>query len=306
MLEKIKNKLQEIMFPLPQNQKKQGFEPNFYIKCHRYLAKCLIAVLRLNGKNRFSNEFIQMLDPRIKVDLPGSDGSLTFRTGHGRLLWRAATLLSEEPMIIEWINQFSGNDCFYDVGANVGTYSLYAARRGISTYAFEPEDLNVSLLYENIFLNQLQDRCMPIDIALGDSTNIDLFYLQDISKGSAIHGIGRKSNQNRGPAGFKLKKLVMSMDDFIEIFKTPRPTRLKIDVDGNELLVLKGALKTIAGSVRDVYIELDAGFDEHKKVFTILEDNGFSVIKKEIPPRKWTQTGNYLFRKNESLRTTGK
>src|SRR6516225_6500482 len=42
-------------------------------------------------------------------------------------LWRARTLLAKEPETIEWIDSFRAGDVFWDVGANVGLYSLYAA-----------------------------------------------------------------------------------------------------------------------------------------------------------------------------------
>lgn len=295
--DKIKESIRKITFPLPQDQQKQGFEPNFYILSLRRISSLLILLLRLNGKNRFSNEFIQMLDPKIAIDLPDSSEKLIFRTGHGRLQWRANTLLTEEPMTIAWINSFDANDCFYDIGANVGNYSLYAAKKGVTTFAFEAEDLNVSLLYENIFLNELQDKCTPINIALGASTIMDILYLKSVSKGDALHGIGRKSYLSENSSGYKIKKMVMSLDKFIEIFNVPKPTRLKIDVDGNELQIIEGAIKTI-DSVKDICIELDTKLEEHRKVFTILENKSFKVIEKETISRKWNQEiSNYIFRK---------
>lgn len=66
----INQTIRKIIFPLPEDRQKQGFEPNFYIRFLRKLAKLLIVILRLNGENRFSNEFVQMLDPKLKVNLP--------------------------------------------------------------------------------------------------------------------------------------------------------------------------------------------------------------------------------------------
>lgn len=67
---------------MPKDQAKQGFEPNAYIRFLRRLAGLFINLLRLDGKNRFSNEFIQMLDPKVTAILPGGE-TLLFRTGHG-------------------------------------------------------------------------------------------------------------------------------------------------------------------------------------------------------------------------------
>ena len=91
-----------------------------------------------------------MLDPTINIRLPSGE-NLIFCTGHGRLVWRAKTLLTEEE-IIKWIDSSNKGDIFYDIGANVGNYSLYAAKtKGIKVYAFEPEINNVQLLYSNVY-----------------------------------------------------------------------------------------------------------------------------------------------------------
>ncbi len=242
-----------------------------------------------------------MIDPKLTVKF-GNDESLTFRTGHGRLLWRAKTFLEEEPMIIQWIHQFNKDDFFFDVGSNVGSYSLYAAKKGIMTFAFEPEYLNLSLLYENIFLNKLEERCIPIPIALSDMTKMDVFHLKSISRGDALHSIGRKSYALENPekSNFKLNIPVMTLDDVVAVFSLPTPTRLKIDVDFNELKVINGAVKTLE-KVRDVYIEIDNSLDEHIEVLNILKQMSFEIINKESIGRAWNnEIFNYLLRRKET------
>ena len=296
--EKIGETLRKMTFPLPEDQTKQGFEPNAYILTLRRLARLFIFLLRLDGKNRFSNEFIQMLDPKLMVDLPG-DEKLIFRTGHGRLLWRAKTFQDEEPMMIDWINEFETEDCFYDVGANIGSYSLYAAKRGVRTFAFEPEFNNLQLLYENIFLNQLQARCTPIPIALGDSTNLDVLFLKSVSKGDALHSVGGKSYLlgDLSPVSLTVNVLVARLDDLIDIFSLPRPTKVKIDVDGNELNVVKGAMNTL-DYVREVYVEVDIKQAEHRQILDILGQKGYYRVRRESIATSWNQDiSNYLFSK---------
>ena len=43
---------------------------------------------------------------------------------------RAATMLTKQPATIEWIDRFQPGSVFWDIGANVGVYTLYAALRG--------------------------------------------------------------------------------------------------------------------------------------------------------------------------------
>ncbi|MDP3723048.1 MAG: FkbM family methyltransferase [Candidatus Omnitrophota bacterium] len=284
----MRETLRRITFPLPEEQTGQGFKPNAYIRFLRRVARALIVLMRLNGRNRFSNELIQLLDPTLSVAVPGGE-QLVFRMGHGRLLWRAKTFQSDEPMMMEWVGRFSPADCFYDVGANIGSYSLYAAKRGVRTFAFEPEFMNLQLLYENIFLNRVQELCTPIPIGLGASTSLELLYLKEsLSKGDALHGIGRKSYMlgNPSTSTLRLHVLTARLDDLIEAFQLPPPTKLKIDVDGNELQVLRGAMNTLDG-VEDVHLEVDDAQEESREAMELLEQKGFHLVGKDPNPLPW-------------------
>jgi len=288
--------VRRITFPLPEDQATQGFKPPVYIRLLRKFAQLLITLLRLNGVNRFSNEFIQALDPKLVVKLP-NQRKMVLRTGHGRLIWRARTFLEEEPMLIEWINGFGPDDIFYDVGANVGCYSIYAAGQGIKTLAFEPELNNVQLLYENVFLNGLQETCIPIPIALGKQTGMEVFYIKSISKGDALHSIGRKSYLLHDPSNVttQIDTLVMKLDDAIKTFGLPQPTRLKVDVDYNELPVMQGAIETLK-NVREVYVEIDPKLEEHLELVGFLEGLSFRVTDRLETPRQWNnEISNFLF-----------
>jgi len=294
---KLKEIIRKTVFPLPKDMEKQGFEANWYIILLRGIASVLINVLRLNGHNRFSNEFIQKLDPQIKIQI--NNGNVIFRTGHGRLLWRAKELLTEEPMTIRWIDTFKKDDVFFDIGANVGNYSIYASKKGIKSFACEPEILNLSLLYENIFLNNLEHLCVPMPLALHDQTAVEKFYLKDLSKGDALHSIGQKSYllENPNSSTKVVNTFTIKLDELIETYSLPYPTKLKIDVDNNELNVIVGAEKTLK-YVKEICIELDLNFDEHIKVKNILETSEFAVIEKENGSTNYnTSIANYIFKK---------
>jgi len=293
----FRDRIRRIIFPLPQDQANQGFRPNLYIRTLRWMAVVLVSTLRLNGRNRFSNEFIQALDPKISVPT-GNGRALFFRTGHGRLLWRATTFREEEPMLLNWIDGFTKEDCFYDIGANVGSYSLYAAQRGVPTFAFEAEINNMQLLCDNIVLNRLSATCTPMPVALGDVSGLDVFYLKSFSKGDALHSVGRPSYLLSDTSGvITLSILVARLDDLVASFGLPRPTKLKIDVDGNEFKVIKGALDVIA-TADEIYVEIDHKQPEHVEALNLLSSRGFVVREKESIGRQWnTDLANYLLKR---------
>ena len=296
---------EKMFFPLPMDQSHQGFAPNAYIRVLRFISRILIRVFCLNGDNRFSNEFIQALNPIAKAVLPKPfNANLVFRTGHGRLFWRAKSSWDEEKLLLEWIDGMSYGDCFFDIGANVGNFAIYAASKGIETYAIEAELLNASLLYENIFLNDLQNTCIVLPYCLADQNKIDTFYLKDISKGDALHSVGKPSHMLGENAQKMLKKMptpVFRLDDLIAMLSLKKPSHIKLDVDGNELQIVLGGIKTFE-SAREIHIELDTSNKEHKEVFILLAKLGFEIINKETVDRAWNLTqSNYIFRKQNAM-----
>ena len=59
--------LSKYLNPKPKYATRQGFKPNNLINTIRFISLLIIKILRLNGKSRWSNEFIQKLDPFIEV-----------------------------------------------------------------------------------------------------------------------------------------------------------------------------------------------------------------------------------------------
>src|SRR5678815_6110374 len=82
---------------------------------------------------------------------------------------RAQTLLTKEPGTIAWLEKhLRPDDVFYDIGANIGCYTLFAASR-ITTghvYAFEPNVVNARSLMRNVEVNKLEARVTVVTVAL--------------------------------------------------------------------------------------------------------------------------------------------
>ena len=71
--------------------------------------------------------------------------------------FRIDTFSSKDPETLDWIDLFPDKTILWDIGANVGLYSIYAAKaRNCQVIAFEPSVFNLELLARNIFINNLQ------------------------------------------------------------------------------------------------------------------------------------------------------
>jgi len=276
-----------------------GFKPSFGRRVLRSICVGLIKVLNLNGRTLFSNEFLQLLDPKIEVEFENQ--RLIFRTGNGRLLWRAKSLLTEEPLMISWIKSMQSDDVVLDVGANVGMYTVPIAKKVRTVYACELDPLNIAILKENLFLNSVSQNVVVLPFACGDSAKIVNVKFRDLAYGDALQLIegGDPQNTRFGDRTHSAKVIQFSLDDIFAKLDLPRPNKIKIDVDGNELTVLQG-MKDLIISANEVYFEdslsdsckavvqflLGVGFEKYQSFEMFSKNNSNQVIGENIVFKK--------------------
>jgi FkbM family methyltransferase len=205
---------------------------------------------RLKGKGSMSPVVTCRIgDVSVLLDL---DSTVHAEGSRNHELWRAETYATKEPDTIAWIDEFfRPGDVMYDVGANIGQYALYAAKRlggECKVLAFEPESLNYAKLNRNIVLNGLADSVMAYCLALTDRTRFDTFHVGSFAPGAALHALGQPLTQGEKPFASQHQQgaLGMRMDDMTGRFALPFPNHVKIDVDGLEGPVIRGAEKTLA------------------------------------------------------------
>jgi FkbM family methyltransferase len=192
-------------------------------------------------------------------------------TERGRLL-----ACRKEPETVAWLERHRAADMvLYDVGANVGAYSLIAAELGgpaARVVAVEPGATTYPRLVRNIAANRLEGRVVALPVALGARTGLTEFGYSSLEPGAAEHpGVG-------APAAVRLPVLCYRLDDLVHEFGLPRPTLLKIDVDGAEVEILRGAGGVLAPpGLRSVLVEVREGSPEADAVRATLEGHGFAL-----------------------------
>jgi FkbM family methyltransferase len=206
--------------------------------------------------------------------------------------FRVRTLFTKEPETIAWIDSFLPEDVFWDVGSNIGCYSLYAASRGIQVAAYEPSSVNYWLLTTNVALNNYQHLITALPFGLSSNSCIQIWG-PNISPGSAQNQI---NNEEKGCALQTYK-----IDELIDMSILKFPSHLKIDVDGIEGLILEGANKTLSDlRLKSVLCEVDESDPvEVEKISDLMRSKGFSRITKRHPPHfdkyHYAPHFNYLF-----------
>jgi FkbM family methyltransferase len=189
----------------------------------------------------------------------------------------------KEPDTVNWIETFvKEGEVLFDIGANVGAYSLVAAKffnGKVKVYAFEPSIFNFSQLCRNIQLNKSERAIIPLAVALSDETCIGEFNYHNQISGGSLHTFGKAIDYvgNVFEPEYVQPMISFRIDDLIEQFNVPVPNHIKIDVDGIELSVLKGADKTLSNpSLQSIVVELEEGESE-QSIIAFLESKGFTL-----------------------------
>ena len=218
---------------------------------------------------------------------------VSFTVVNDRTAWRAASLMSKEPGTVAWIEEFSAGQTLVDVGANVGMYSLCAARfRGVQVYAFEPESQNYAILNRNIHRNGLQDRVTAFCVALSDDTRYDALYLSEFIVGGSCHTFGERVNADGKPMlpAFRQGCFATTLDAMVDEGAVPLPDHIKIDVDGIEPKVIAGARRTLSdGKVKSVLIEINSKMEEHWEIIDLMLGLGFDYAQEEADRARRTE-----------------
>ncbi|MDP6429132.1 MAG: FkbM family methyltransferase [Rhodospirillales bacterium] len=208
---------------------------------------------RANTRSLVSEGLVQ----RLSMAVPG--GHLDFESTTARSLHDANSITHGEPETVRWIDQLPEGSVLWDIGANIGVYSLYAAYvRNIRVAAFEPGAASHAALCRNIEINKLNDKIQPYCIALSDQIGADYLYMADTGAGHSMHGFGQaRSVQGAIDYNFRQSVIGYTIDGVLEAFRLPPPDYIKLDVDGIEAKIIKGGGETLGRYVKSIIVEAD-------------------------------------------------
>ena len=257
----------------------------------------------MSVKERLLNIFgslVEKFEPIYTVRVK-NNGKFRFSCPNNITRWRLNTYFTKEPETIEWIDTFKEGELFFDIGANIGLYSIYAAKNGIKVVAFEPESQNYALLNKNVYLNDCYDNVMCLNIAISDTDSVDYIYLPLFRAGGAINCFSdTKDEQGKDfrPV-FKQGVVSYALDSFLKQYKF-FPAHIKIDVDGLEPKIINGAEKTLKDArLKSILIEINDELPEHLKIVDNLKSNGFLLRHKKhadmFEGGKYGKIFNYIF-----------
>lgn len=223
------------------------------------------------------------------------DKTIKFWGFGGWPLYRGRSVLEKEKLTISWIDGFEPDSVFWDIGANIGAFSIYAAAaRKIETYSFEPSASNYAVLCRNIEINKADETVTSFPIALSNKTEAGHLNMISTSAGNTggqfIEAEERESNI------FKQSCLGFTANDFVKAYKIPMPNHIKIDVDGIEILILQGADDILKNkALKSLILEADITTQEYKDITALLLTYGFAEKESEPTVKGRGHMRNFVF-----------
>lgn len=220
--------------------------------------------------------------------------NLTFSIPNALNRFRVDTFSTKEPETLEWIDRIPRGSILWDIGANVGLYTCYAAKaRGCRVFAFEPSVFNLELLARNIFLNGITDNATIVPLPLSDELAFNKLNMTETEWGGALSTFGESYGYDGQPMSktFEFSTVGLSITDAIELLGIPLPNYIKMDVDGIEHLILKGGTGALQNA-ESILIEINDDFKQQAEDATrYLHAAGLQLKDK----RRWEGTDNSPF-----------
>ena len=202
--------------------------------------------------------------------------------------FRAKTVLTKEPDTIKWLNDHESKDKYlFDIGANLGVYSIYYAKKfNAKVFAFEPSFKNLEIMARNIRLNSLQENITIISNPITEKFTISNFFQGDFKAGAAEASFDNKkfvedfksiNRENVSKEKISYNTLGISIDSLFDLDLLKSPKLIKIDVDGNEVKILKGCNKFLDNSEK-TSILIETRSNTKKSVEEKLINHGYKKI----------------------------
>lgn len=192
----------------------------------------------------------------------------------------------ETEYLAAMLQDLRDDDVLFDVGANVGMVALHAAKI-CRTVAFEPDPSFQRRLEVNSALNP--DRTFALEsIAISDTNDSVVLYTDgdDGNSPSLVH---------QGNESGSVSVTARTLDDILAEGRLPRPTVIKLDIEGAEILALRGAqlLLTAPERPRALFVEVHntylPGFGSSAdEVYTLLGEFGYT--NETYRAERWDQT----------------
>jgi FkbM family methyltransferase len=196
-------------------------------------------------------------------------GTLDFQFGNYAYEWNVKTIFNQH---------YKHYNVFIDVGANIGTYTIMLAGKGLRTYSFEPAYENFKALNINILLNNLEKNSTTYNLGLNNENTKAAFAFDPLNTGASHIGTVQAETEEAEKRSITTEIQLIRLDEMMDKMNLDEKDRIlmKIDVEGMEAEVLEGAENFIKNS-HELFIVMESVHSGEEKLKSIL--NRFAVFE---------------------------
>lgn len=204
-------------------------------------------------------------------------GKISFLCGNRTEYYRSVEFGGEKKSLASFLFMLEPDDVVWDIGASIGLFTTHIALIAKKVIAFEPDPATFNRLKENIVLNKLENKVKLHQLALGSEQG-KIRLQTDGLDGNA------PSIANLGRHKHTVEVEVSTIDKLVKEGETA-PTVLKIDIEGAEILALRGAKDFLKSSAKPrlLFIEVHPTFlgnynSDASEVENIIKESGYKTI----------------------------
>jgi len=182
---------------------------------------------------------------------------------------------NREPWLIKELSNLKENDIFFDVGANLGQFTVPFAKH-TKVYAFEPAKNIYPYLEKNIHINNVAQNVTIIKAIVSDHVGNTEFYQSDES--NIFSGILNPEEYNSEWKSVRRDIIpTVTVDSIVDEYGISKIDWMKVDVEGAEALVIKGSAGCLERKlVKNILIEMhpiSIKGTHHQDIYDMLEKN---------------------------------
>lgn len=198
--------------------------------------------------------------------------------------WRWGNVRTKEPGTIKWLEaQVRPGDVVYDIGANVGVYTMMAAllvgEKG-HVYAFEPHIPTAKSLLNTVGLNPCGKRVTVFTVALHNQNGYYPFNYAKMSSGTSGHQLGKPVDEFERPFDpIAIEwKYATTVDELLDNQVIQPAAVIKLDVDGNELAILQGMAGLLGCQTPPRSIQVEVHPHDRSPVLQFMQEHGYRLV----------------------------
>jgi len=220
------------------------------------------------------------------------------RKGRFRVFaWHPISWHLKDACPLSWmLDRIAADEVFFDIGANRGYYALSVLSNvpKARIYAFEPNPIVFRMLEDNIALNGHLGQVQAVPFALGERSGTSKLF---ISKSDSASSFSLSHSEIFGNGIEKALEVgILTIDGLVHGGDLPVPRHMKIDTEGFEVPILKGAQEVLRNHAPILYLEIhseDGRTDNEEEIRSILRPQNYRMVKEgrfllglpERPPR---------------------